>query len=97
VLVSVLRHFIQPHEREVLQADYSSIEARVAPWLVGEQSTLDLFINNSPVYETMASQIFGIPVEDVTSEQRFIGKQATLGCSYQTGSHRLPWSTSIPE
>jgi DNA polymerase len=89
VLVSVLRHFIQPHEREVLQADYSSIEARVAPWLVGEQSTLDLFINNSPVYETMASQIFGIPVKDVTSEQRFIGKQATLGCSYQMGAPRF--------
>ena len=89
VLVSVIRHFIQPHEGECLQADYSSIEARVAPWLVGEQVTLDLFINGSPVYETMASQIFGIPVEDVTSEQRFIGKQAKLGCLYQMGGPRF--------
>ena len=85
VLVSVIRHFIQPHEGKCLQADYSSIEARVAPWLVGEQSTLDLFANGSPVYETMAAKIFGCDVADVTPEQRFIGKQSVLGCSYNMG------------
>lgn len=86
VLVSVLRHFIQPHGGAmVLQADYSAIEARVAPWLVGEQKKLDLFAKGEPIYEIMAQRIFGGKVEDITQDQRFIGKQAELGCTYNMG------------
>ena len=86
VLISVIRHFIQPHEGNCLQADYSSIEARVAPWLVDEQATLDLFERGDPVYEIMAQRIFGGRVEDITPDQRFIGKQAVLGCTYNMGA-----------
>jgi DNA polymerase len=89
VLVSVIRHFIQPHEGNCLQADYSSIEARVAPWLVGEQATLDLFERGEPVYEIMAQKIFGGKVEDITPDQRFIGKQAVLGCTYNMGAPKF--------
>ena len=85
VLVSVIRHFIQPHEGDCLQADYSAIEARVAPWLVNEEATLQLFRDGVPVYERMATHIFGGGEEDVTGEQRFIGKQAVLGCTYNMG------------
>lgn len=97
VLVSCIRHFIQPHEGDVTQGDYSSIEARVAPWLVGEEKTLNLFRKNKPIYAVMASRIFGIPVKDIEditlpedervkdSEKRFVGKQAVLGCSYNMG------------
>lgn len=85
VLVSVIRHFIQPHQGYCLQADYSAIEARVAPWLVGEQATLDLFEAGEPLYEIMASIIFNVEVKDVTEAQRFVGKQAVLGCSYNMG------------
>jgi len=92
VLASCIRHFIQPHPdpltgepAEVLQADYSAIEARVAPWLCNEEETLQLFRQNAPVYERMASLIFGKPVEEVTKEERFVGKQAVLGCSYNMG------------
>lgn len=89
VLVSVIRHFIQPHEGNCLQADYSSIEARVAPWLVGEQDALNLFERGEPVYEIMAQKIFGGRVEDITSDQRFIGKQASLGCAYNMGAPKF--------
>lgn len=85
VLVSVIRHFIQPHEGDCLQADYSAIEARVAPWLVGEEATLQLFRDGIPLYEIMATHIFGVALEDVTQEMRFVGKQAVLGCSYNMG------------
>jgi DNA polymerase len=89
VLVSVIRHFIQPHDGVCLQADYSSIEARVAPWLVGEQKKLDLFAKGEPIYEIMAQRIFGGKVEDITTDQRFIGKQAELGCTYNMGAPKF--------
>jgi DNA polymerase bacteriophage-type len=89
VLVSVIRHFIQPHDGDCLQADYSAIEARVAPWLVGEEATLQLFRDEVPLYEIMATRIFGGDVKDITQDQRFIGKQAVLGCSYNMGAPKF--------
>jgi DNA polymerase len=96
VLISVLRHFIQPHEGGFLQADYSAIEARVNPWLCGVTDKLELFKNDEPIYEIMASKIFGVPVEDVVaaheagdSAMRFLGKQAELGCGYQMGAPKF--------
>lgn len=89
VLVSVIRHFIQPHDGMVLQADYSAIEARVAPWLVGEERKLRAFRRGDPIYEMMATRIFGGRVEDITQDQRFIGKQAELGCTYNMGAPKF--------
>lgn len=89
VLVSVIRHFIQPHEGDCLQADYSSIEARVAPWLVNAQPKLDLFEAGEPIYEIMATRIFGGEAKDIDTDQRFIGKQAELGCTYNMGAPKF--------
>ena len=85
VLVSVIRHFIQPHEGKVSQGDYSAIEARVAPWLVGEEKTLEKFRKGQDLYIQMASKIFHKRPEDVTDEERFVGKQSILGCTYNMG------------
>jgi len=86
VLSSCIRHFIQPHDgRMVLQADYSAIEARIAPWLCDEEETLAMFRRGDPIYEVMSSRIFGCTLADVTKDQRFLGKQAVLGCTYNMG------------
>lgn len=96
VLISVLRHFIQPHDGTFLQADYSAIEARVNPWLCGLTDKLELFRKGEPIYEIMGSKIFGVPVEEIValheagdSEMRFLGKQAELGCGYQMGAPKF--------
>lgn len=80
VVASCIRHFIQWPEGELLQADYSAVEARGNPWLCGAEKTLQLFRDEVPVYELMAAKIFHIPLEEVNGDQRFIGKQAILGC-----------------
>jgi len=86
VVVSCIRNFIQPHGGQmVLQADYSAIEARIAPWLVNEEKTLNAFRRNEPIYENMAGLIFSKKSTAVTKDERFIGKQAILGCSYNMG------------
>jgi len=86
IMVSCIRHFIQPHDgKEVLQADYSAIEARVAPWLVDAEAKLEAFRKNEPIYENMAGKIFHKPAASVTKDERFLGKQAELGCTYNMG------------
>lgn len=87
VVASCIRHFIQEPKGEMLQADFSSVEARGAPWLCGGETKLEMFRNNAPIYETMAAKIFGRSVDSIgkESEERFIGKQAELGCTYNMG------------
>lgn len=96
IVASCVRHFIQEGDKELLQADYSSVEGRGAPWLCDGITKLNKFYNNIPVYEDMASKIFGVSVEEVVakneagdSEMRFLGKQAELGCTYNMGAPKF--------
>lgn len=68
-------------------ADFSAIEARVLSWLANEQWRLDVFNTHGKIYEASASQMFNIPIEEVTkdSEYRAKGKNAELGLGYQGG------------
>ncbi len=86
VLASCVRGMIKASEGKVLVcADFSAIEARIVAWLAGQQDILDVFDAGEPVYKYTASKIYKIPIEDVTAEQRFIGKTAVLALGYQGG------------
>ena len=71
--------------------DFSQVEARVVAWLAGEKWLLDLFASGGKVYETMASAIYGIPVEKVGkhSVERQLAKGAVLGCMFGMGAARF--------
>lgn len=85
VVASLIRHFIQWPEGDLLQADFSGVEDRGASWLCGAEQNIKLFNEGAKMYELMAAKIFHVPPEDVTTDQRFIGKQARLGCTYNMG------------
>ena len=62
-------------------ADWSSIEARVNPWLSGRgDAKLDLFRSGEDVYKVNASATFHVPVAEVTGDQRQVGKVQELAC-----------------
>lgn len=66
--------------------DYSQIEARVLPWLAGQDDILEQFRNNVDLYVYTASQIYRKPMAEVTKQERFIGKVATLALGFQGGA-----------
>ena len=67
-------------------ADWSSIEARVNPWLSGEgDAKLDLFRHGRDVYKVNASATFHVAFEDVTPDQRQVGKVQELACGFAGG------------
>jgi DNA polymerase len=89
VLKGMLRPAIVPAEGHALVvADWSSIEARVTPWLsncpAGE-AKLDLFATGKDVYKVNASATFRVPVEEVSDDQRQIGKVQELACGFAGG------------
>jgi DNA polymerase len=82
VIASSIRHFIEDPAGDIIDADFSSIEARVAPWLAGQTDMLDEFRRGEGLYENMAAVIFGIEADKVNGDQRFVGKTAALGCQF---------------
>lgn len=87
---SCMRGFIIPAKGKILRVvDYASIEARVLAWLAREEWVLQAYIDGLDVYKVMASQVFKVPYEEVTSEQRRIGKNLVLGCGYGLGGAKF--------
>jgi DNA polymerase len=75
---------------DLLDADFSSIEGRMAAWFAGEDWKLDAFRaldrgEGHGIYELAAAGIYGISIGDVTKAHRPTGKVAELSCQYQTG------------
>ena len=82
----VLKSCIEaPNGHTLVEADSAQIEARVLAWFGGQNDLLNAFIREEDVYKRMASTIYDIPVESITANQRFIGKQTVLGCGYGMG------------
>jgi DNA polymerase len=83
---SLLRAFIKaPEGRHFVVADLAGIEARVLPWLAGDEKTLDIFRNGEDIYKFAAAQIYKKDYKDITKEERFTGKVATLSLGYGGG------------
>lgn len=81
-LASSIRHFIQPHEGQFYDADYSSVENKLLAWVVGEQEELRMIDNGEDMYKHMAVKLFHTPYDKVTKDQRTIAKPVVLGCGY---------------
>jgi DNA polymerase-1 len=71
-----------PDNSVMMSADYSQIELRIMAHLSGDEHLCKAFRDGVDVHAATASKIFGIPVEDVTSDQRRMAKTANFGIMY---------------
>jgi len=87
VLKGMLRPAIIPAAgKHLVVADWAAIEARVNPWLSGRGADkLELFRTGEDVYKVNAAATFNIRVDDVTKDQRQIGKVQELACGFAGG------------
>lgn len=83
------RSILAPKGHVVVVADSAQIEARVLAWIAGQMDIVNAFATKQDVYKLMASVIYNVPVEDVTKDQRFIGKICVLGLGYGMGPQKL--------
>ena len=80
------RSIIAPEGHTIVEADSAQIEARVLAWLAGQDDLVSAFTNGEDVYKKMASRIYGVKEEDVSKDQRFVGKTTILGAGYGMGA-----------
>lgn len=76
--------FVPKKGYKFIVADFSAIEARVIAWLAGETWRNEVFATHGKIYEASASQVFKVPLEEVTkgSPLRQKGKIAELALGY---------------
>ena len=73
----------------VIDCDSAQIEARVLAWLAGQDNFVQAFKDKQDVYKLMASQIYGVPIDEIDKTQRQVGKTVILGAGYGVGHVKL--------
>lgn len=73
----------------MIDSDSSQIEARTLAWLAGQDDLVDAFDRGEDVYKIMASAIYGKAIEEITKDERFVGKTTILGAGYGMGATKF--------
>jgi DNA polymerase-1 len=74
--------FVAPSGRSLVAADYSQIELRIMAHLSGDDSLLHAFAEDRDVHQATAAEVFGIPLAEVSAEQRRSAKAINFGLIY---------------
>ncbi len=78
-----LRKVFKPAEGYVyIDADYSQIELRVLAHISQDENMMHAFLNGEDIHKQAASKVLGIPLEEVTKEQRSSAKAVNFGIVY---------------
>ena len=78
----IRKAFIPKQGYVFVDADYSQVELRVLAHLSGDKVMQNAFRNNIDIHATTASEVFGVPIEDVTDLQRRHAKAVNFGIVY---------------
>ena len=88
--------FIAENDENILvDADYSQIELRVLAHISQDKTMTEAFKNNEDIHAVTASQVLGIPVSEVTKEQRSSAKAVNFGIVYGIGEYSLSQDLGI--
>ena len=78
-----------PGGYKIIDSDSSQIEARTLAWLAEQNDLVDAFERGEDVYKIMASSIYNKATQDISKDERFVGKTTILGCGYGMGSKKF--------
>ncbi|HHD2731328.1 DNA polymerase I [Clostridium perfringens] len=92
----IRRVFIPKKEGDLLiSADYSQIELRVLAHISGDENMIDAFNHHSDIHTKTASEVFKVPVEEVTPLMRSRAKAVNFGIVYGIGDFSLSQDLNI--
>ena len=74
--------FVAPAGRVLVDADYSQIELRLLACMAGDRAMIDGFNSGEDIHRITASQVFGVPQEEVTPQMRRSAKAVNFGIVY---------------
>ncbi|WP_145500119.1 DNA polymerase I [Yersinia bercovieri] len=88
--------FIAPKGYRIMAADYSQIELRIMAHLSQDEGLLAAFAAGKDIHRATAAEVFGLPLEKVTTEQRRSAKAINFGLIYGMSAFGLARQLNIP-
>jgi len=89
--------FVAEEGNWLISADYSQIELRVMAHLSGDETLIDSFLKNEDIHARTASEVFGIPMDQMTKEIRNRAKAINYGINYGQSPFGLSQLLGIPQ
>lgn len=89
--------FRAPKGRKLIIADYSQIQLRILADISGDRNFIDAFLSGQDFHTTTAAQVFGVPIDQVTHEQRSFAKRLNFGVVFGIGAQRFAMMTGLKE
>ncbi|APE04372.1 MAG: DNA polymerase I [Alteromonas sp.] len=92
----VRQAFVPRKGNKIVAADYSQIELRIMAHLSGDKGLLDAFAQGKDIHKATAAEVFGIALDDVTTDQRRSAKAINFGLIYGMSAFGLAKQLNIP-
>lgn len=87
--------FIAPEGHVLLGCDYSQVELRLLAHMSGDPELREAFLRDEDVHATTAAAIHGVPLAEVTPQQRALAKTINFGLMYGMGDYGLSSRTDL--
>ena len=88
--------FIAPPEHKIVAIDYSQIELRIMAHLSDDPGLVKAFSEGKDVHKATAAEIFAVPLEEVTGDQRRSAKAVNFGLIYGMSAFGLAKQLNVP-
>ncbi len=85
----IRRVFVAPPGMLLLSVDYSQIELRVMAHMSGDETLIQAFHDGQDIHRATAAAVYGVPLAEVTYDQRAFAKRVNFGLMYGMGAFRL--------
>ena len=93
-----IRNAFVPEKKgwKIFSADYSQVELRIMAHLSKDKNLINAFINNEDIHTRTSSNLFNVPIQDVSPDMRRTAKIVNFGVMYGAGPYRLSQELGIP-
>ena len=92
----IRKAFVASEGNVLVDADYSQIELRLLAHISGDEGMIAAFNSGKDIHRTTASEVFRVPFEEVTNEQRSAAKAVNFGIVYGISDFGLARNLDIP-
>jgi len=92
----IRRAFIAEPGWVLVSADYSQVELRILAHISGDEGLVQAFAEGADVHARTAAEVFGVPLAEVTQDQRRAAKMVNYGIAYGLSPHGLSIRLNIP-
>ncbi len=93
----IRKAFIAPPGHLLLAADYSQVELRILAHISGDPTLIQAFMEGRDIHAHTASLVYGVPIEEVTPQQRRVAKMTNFAISYGVTGYGLAERTEMDQ